>query len=153
MMEADNAIMSTAGTEFDTSTHTTDRMSARKQRIELIMRGERRRHWSLEQKQAIVAESLAPNASLMTIAQQHGIGTGLLYAWRHQLLGKQPAGAACFARVDIPNGPRRLAGPVATPSARSSGLIEIVLPDGTSVRVDAQVDDGALRRVLGVLRG
>ena len=31
------------------------------------------------------------------------------------------------------------------------GLIEIVLPGGTSVRVDAQVDDRALRCVLGAL--
>ena len=32
-------------------------------------------------------------------------------------------------------------------------LIEIVLPNGSSVRVDAQVDEQALRRVLAVLRG
>ena len=36
--------------------------------------------------------------------------------------------------------------------SRSRGLIEIVLPGGTSVRVDAYVDDRALRRVLDVLR-
>jgi hypothetical protein len=32
-------------------------------------------------------------------------------------------------------------------------LIEIVLPDGTAVRVDAQIDPRALRRVLATLRG
>jgi hypothetical protein len=35
----------------------------------------------------------------------------------------------------------------------SGGLIEIVLPSGTRVRVDAQVDSRALRRVLAVLEG
>jgi hypothetical protein len=30
-------------------------------------------------------------------------------------------------------------------------MIEIALPGGVSVRVDAQVDSGALRRVLAVL--
>jgi transposase len=40
------------------SAHTTDRMSARNQRIELITRGERRRRWSVEQKRDIAAESL-----------------------------------------------------------------------------------------------
>ena len=34
---------------------------------------------------------------------------------------------------------------------RAEGLIEIMLPGGASVRVDAQVDGRALRRVLGVL--
>jgi hypothetical protein len=33
------------------------------------------------------------------------------------------------------------------------GTIEITLADGTSVRVNADVDEPALRRVLGVLRG
>jgi hypothetical protein len=35
---------------------TTDRMSVRSQRIEVITRGERRRRWSVEQKREIVAE-------------------------------------------------------------------------------------------------
>ena len=34
---------------------------------------------------------------------------------------------------------------------RAAGLIEIVLPGGASVRVDAQVDVRALRRVLSAL--
>ena len=49
--------------------------------------------------------------------------------------------------------PPRLTGPVGTAPTAPSGLIEIVLPGGATVRVDAQVDDQALRRVLGVLRG
>jgi hypothetical protein len=38
-------------------------------------------------------------------------------------------------------------------TARTPGLIEIVLPDGTTVRVEAQIDPRALRRVLAALRG
>jgi hypothetical protein len=34
---------------------------------------------------------------------------------------------------------------------RPDGLIEILLPSGVSVRVDAQVDRRALRHVLGAL--
>jgi hypothetical protein len=63
--------ISTTGTEADTSTHTSDPKSARPQRIEVITRGERRRRWSLGEKQAIVAESLAPNASLTAVARRH----------------------------------------------------------------------------------
>jgi hypothetical protein len=36
---------------------------------------------------------------------------------------------------------------------RSEGLIEIILPDGVSLQVDAQVNVEALRRVLDALRG
>ena len=36
---------------------------------------------------------------------------------------------------------------------RPQGLIEIVLPGGPCVRVDAEVDARALRRVLGALEG
>lgn len=44
--------------------------------------------------------------------------------------------------------------PVAPPSAvHADGLIEIVLPSGVSVCVDAHVDGRALRRVLGALEG
>ena len=154
MVDTDRPVISTVGgTEADTSTRTSDRKSARPQRIEVITRGERRRRWSLEEKQAIVAESLAPNASLTAVARRHEIGTGLLYAWRHQLLGRRSGEAACFARVDVISEAHRLTGPMIAAPAKPSGLIEIVLLGGISVRVDAQVDDRALRRVLATLRG
>ena len=68
------------------SAHTTDRMSARSQRIELITRGERRRRWSVEQKREIAAESLEPGISPITVARRYGISSGLLYTWRRHLL-------------------------------------------------------------------
>jgi hypothetical protein len=45
--------------------------------------------------------------------------------------------------------------PVATVGATAGtpSLIEIVLPDGTAIRVDAQIDPRALRRILATLRG
>jgi len=131
--------------DSDRSTH----MSARAQRIEVITRGERRRRWSAGEKQAIVAESAEPNVSIAGIARKHGIGTGQLYAWRHQFLVNHPGKAASFARVEVLSEPLRITGPAAS----RSGLIEIVLPGGATVRVDAQVDEPALRRVLAVLRG
>ena len=133
----------------DESTHKSAHMSARTQRIEVITRGERRRRWSGEDKQAIVAESLEPRVSIAAVARKHGIGTGLLYNWRHQFAVKRPGQATGFARVELLPEPRRLAGP----AVPSRGLIEIVLPEGPIIRVDAQVDEPALRRVLAVLRG
>jgi len=133
----------------DESTHKSAPMSARTQCIEVITRGERRRRWSTEEKQAIVAESLEPHVSVAAVARKHGIGTGLLYNWRHQFVVKRADRAAGFARVELLPQPRRLAGPIVP----LPGLIEIVLPDGPIIRVDAQVDEQTLRRVLAVLRG
>jgi transposase len=75
------------------------------------------------------------------IARKHGIGTGQLYSWRHQLLRKPPARTVSFARAALTAIP-------ATPS----GVIEIVLPDRTAVRISGEVDEHTLRRVLTVLR-
>jgi transposase len=137
-------------------------MSARNQRIELIMRGERRRRWSVEQKREIAAESLEPGISPITVARRYGISSGLLYTWRRHLLegslGVTGQPVAKFARVEVMAMPAArapaippVAPPAAAPSGPMNGMIEIALPGGVSVRVDAQVDSGALRRVLAAL--
>jgi transposase len=118
--------------------------------MDLIPRGERYRRWTVEQKQTIAAQSLAPGASPTNIARLHGISTGQLYTWRKALKAAQPgAASARFARVEV------AVQPVAPPDvpARPLGLIEIALSDGTTVRVDARIDPRALRRVLTALRG
>ena len=132
------------------SAHTTSRKSAPTLRMDLIPRGERRRRWTTEQKQTIAAQSLASGASPPEVARRHGISTGQLYTWRHALKAAQPGAAiGRFARVEV------MPQPVAQPDilARSPGLIEIALSDGTTVRVDVGIDPCALRRVLAVPRG
>src|SRR6516162_6575850 len=126
------------------SGHTTGRMSARSQRIEVIMRGERRRRWSVEQKREIAAESLEAGISPSTVARRYGISSGLLYTWRRHLLegslGATRQTVAKFARVEVMAVPTDRAPaiqPVAQPAAadehRPDGIIEIALPDGVSV--------------------
>jgi transposase len=151
---------------------TSDHRSTRRQRIEVITRGERRRNWTAEQKREIAAESLEPGASPVTVARKHGISTGQIYTWRQQLL-RNAVGAAAgtkpgFVRVDVVTGPPRLEAavpaapelnpsalpsmpPLAPPLAQPDGRIEITLARGVSVRVDAKVDGAALRRVLAAL--
>ena len=147
-----------AAAETDTSaqasTHTSARMSGPRQRIEVITGAERRRRWSWEQKQAIVAESVAPRASPTAIARKYGLNTGQLYTWRRQILRRVPAvvAPAGFARVDLVEEPARSASPTPTVPMARSGLIEVILPNGASVRVDGCVDERALRRVLAALR-
>jgi hypothetical protein len=63
-----------------------------------------------------------------------------------------------FSRVEIEPArtdqtPQRLETVLPQPvvSPRPSGLIEIVLPNGVTLRVDTAVDERALRRVLAAL--
>jgi transposase len=153
------------------SGHKGSHMTAPTQRIEVITRGERRRRWSIEEKREIVAESLGAGVRPIEIIHKHGITSGQLYAWRQQLTRRMDGPAAHppagFARVDVVAAGREVPTQPATeipatvtkPQAqfaavatlRTKGLIEIVLPGGISVRVDARVDDRALRCVLAAL--
>ncbi len=52
--------------------------------VEVRVRAERRRRWSAEDKLRIVREALEPGAVAKAVAGRHGIGTGLLFAWRRE---------------------------------------------------------------------
>ena len=142
---------------------TITRMSVREQPVEVITRGERRRVWTDAQKHGIVLESLEPGGSPTTVARRHGIGTGLLYTWRRQMVEGQlkalmptapsfvsvaavPDGSVAAGDPPVPEAPC----PAARPDA-GAAPIEIVLPDGVMVRVSAVVEEVALRRVLAAL--
>ena len=150
------------------SARTTDHRSARTARVEVLTRAEPRRSWTADQKRQIVAESLGPDLTATEVARKYRISSGQLYTWRQQLVSL-PASVVTraptqqFAAVELamvaspalPSPPLSQAPtPTASPSpVHADGLIEIVLPSGVSVRVDAQVDGRALRRVLGALEG
>jgi transposase len=143
---------------------TMDRKGTGRGREEVLAR-ERRRTWTPEQKHAIVAESLGSELTPTEVARKYAISSGLLYSWRQQVLGGQVSvvtgSAPSFARVELapalqpPECSERVSPAVPSPpppqSSRSDGVIEIVLPSGVLVRVDAAVDGRALRRVISAL--
>ena len=144
--------------------HTINRMSVREAPVEVITRGERRRVWAPEQKRDIVMESLEPGGSPIAVARRHGIGSGLLYTWRRQVVEGQlkallPVPPSFVPVAALPDGegaaavekPIPQAAPSAAMPAGTPASIEIVLPDGVTVRVGAAVDEAALRRVLAAL--
>jgi transposase len=142
---------------------TIHRMSVRETPIEVITRGERRRIWTPEQKRDIVVESLEPGGSPIAVARRHGIGSGLLYTWRRQMVEGQlkallPVPPDFVPVAALHNGTGAAAEPPVPQTTAStvlsrdtSALIEIVLPDGVTARVGAAVNEMALRRVLSAL--
>ncbi len=139
---------------------TIGRRSARGAPVEVLVRGEPRRIWTWEQKRDIVAESLGPDLTPTEVARKYRISSGLLYTWRQQILSR-PEGlltrsSPSFAQVEmttvLPQPEAPIPPPHCTPPTRPEGLIDIILPDGILLRVDAQVNTKALRRVLEALR-
>ena len=79
------------------------------ERVEVRARPERRRRWSSAAKLAIVRETLAAGSTAQRVADRHGIGTGLIYTWRKQMLRAAMAG---FAPAEIkPDAPAALPRP------------------------------------------
>lgn len=129
---------------------------------------ERRRHWTPEEKAALLAEVEAEGGRVLMVARRHGISKSLLYNWRS-------AWKAAAKRAALPVAEFVQLGVITDASGQSSlmpmaagarwprgggltlaeraGVIEIDLPDGVRVRVDSGVNEKTLRRVLSALRG
>jgi transposase len=124
---------------------------------------EGRRSWTLDKKREITAERLGSELTPSEVARKHAIGSGQLYTWRRQLLSKSGAvierAMPRFAEVDLAlaspgaSAPMPTSGPAPSAPIRTGGMIEIMLPNGVSLRVDAEVDGRMLRRVLDALHG
>ena len=107
----------------------------------------RRRRWSEEEKARIVAESLDPAATSSAVARRYGLHASQLFTWRQQLQRSASAAQTLGGPGFVPV---LLAADGAAP-AGTVGRMEIALGP-VVVRVGADVDAAALRRVLEVLR-
>jgi transposase len=132
--------------------------------MEIITGVERRRQWRNEEKLGILAELDEPGARFNDVARRHDVSRGLLWQWRDaRRRGKLVADAPAFVQLQVVpelpapapqggSGPTLSAG-CSDPDSEPDDRIEIVLPDGTAVRVSEGISAAALRRVLAVLRG
>jgi transposase-like protein len=118
--------------------------------MEIITGTERRRRWRVEEKLRIVAEVEEAGACFADVARRHEVSRGLLWNWRRQVRrgSLAPEAAPMFTPVQITADPPLPHPPMTTLSpAPSSGVpvatvsdrIEIALPDGTCIRVGADV--------------
>src|SRR5262245_18286578 len=109
-----------------------------------------RRLWRREEKLAILAEADAPGGSESEVARRHALHTSLLFRWRHELAKRTRAASALldqgFLHVRLP--PPSV--PAPSDPARS-GIIEVVLAGGRTIRVGSDVDTAALVRIVEAL--
>jgi transposase len=140
--------------------------------------GERRRTRSLDERKRIVQEALAPGVSVASVARRHGLNANLIFKWIRRSREewrdrrREPAkektvvaapperGGSVFVPVKLLELATASALPpsdVVAKAARQTrrgarrGAMEISLPNGAKVLLDAEVDAEALRRVLSAL--
>ena len=130
-----------------------------------------RRGYDLDFKLKVLDETFALGASVAAVARHHGMNTNVIFRWRKlfregRLTGesgtktkKLPAPAFAPVRVvpDVPALPAPQPSPRAgtkesKSSPRKAGVMAITLPGGFSLRVDADIDEAALRRALAAVR-
>lgn len=116
------------------------------------IRARRRKSYTLEEKQQLVAESYEPGASVSVVARRHDINANLLFTWRRQLPAPGPVASPLDLIPIEVIGDAAGAVPTVPAGAEQRGVMEIVLIDGARVRVDATVREAALRRVLSALK-
>ena len=127
--------------------------------VEVLEDAGRRRRWSAEAKARIIEESSRPGGSVAIVARRYQVSRSLVYEWRRLArngeLGAEAAASFVPVEIEAPASPAAPAQDarqsLCAPQRRRVGLIEIELGAGRRVRVDAQFDAEALRRVLEVL--
>ena len=88
-----------------------------------------------------VRDQQSSGQSVASYCAEHALGASSFYLWRKRLA--EAPSPAPFVEV-ITGSTTSIAG--------SHGVIEIVLPDGLTVRLDAQVPMARLREIIAVLR-
>lgn len=114
--------------------------------------GARRRHWSDADKIRIVEESFVGHRQVSATARRHGISRSLLTVWRRQFRNGELGGARPPAFIPLTFSaetppPASTTPPPSNPDAK----VEIALRNGRRLVIPANVDPGALARLLLVV--
>jgi transposase len=113
-------------------------------RVEVLTGTPRRRRWSVAEKAAIVAESLAPGAVASTVALRHGLHRNQLYMWRRELRSGALANRGIAMPDFVPIVPERR-------SASGAAAIEIEI-GGVVLRAGTGVDLAFLGKIVRLLK-
>jgi transposase len=113
----------------------------------------RRRTWSDEDKRQLVALTYKAGTSVSIVARRYDLNANLLFTWRRQAGRCERTIAAAEVPPPLTFAPIEVMPDQVPPSCtRPKGQIVIELPGGSRVRVDGEVSEAALVRVLQALR-
>lgn len=112
---------------------------------------ETRRVRTEEERRAIVAEAMRGHRNASAVARRHGIAPSLLFRWKRLYAAQEkPSG--------LPSSPEFMPVAVALPPPAPSqapfkpgGMVEIEIAGGRKLRVGADIDTGALKRIVAAL--
>ncbi|MCP2137535.1 transposase [Rhizobium sp. SLBN-94] len=132
-----------------------------KHSIEVITSVERRRRWSREDKEQLVAACLEPGAVLSEIARAAGIHVSQLFRWRKELCRiEEPSLQVANTLVPVivseaapAAQPAALEAPIPSQPRRKRSDVTIELGRGRRVRVDSDIDTEVLGRILDCVLG
>jgi transposase len=113
-----------------------------------------RRVRSDDEKRAIVAEASQGFRNASAVARRHGIKPSLLFRWKKQFASKAAPDSTLAPNPFVPV---TLALPSPAPETAApfvpnkASLIEIEVAGGRKLRVGADIDIGALKRIVAAL--
>ena len=110
----------------------------------LLTGPERRRRWSGEVREQILAAAFSPGAVVADVARQFEVSTSLIYKWRRACLTPpEPMGFASAVLVSAPD-------PLAVPSLGPAIVVD--LPGGARVSLAANTPAALVAATLKALR-
>jgi transposase len=109
--------------------------------VEVLAGPERRRRWSIEQKQAIVAAAFEPGAVVRDVARRADVTSSLIYRWRRDLR----AAANGFAQVLVAPAGDGVTAPPPLPA------MEIEFAGNARARIPASVSPALAAAVVEAL--
>ena len=114
-----------------------------------------RRRWTLAEKRSVVEETFMSSRSISAVARKHGIAPALLFRWRRELATVTSRSGGTPSPPQTHFVPVCLSAPDAiSKPPMNAGFIEIeLMRHQVRLRVDAQVDAVALKRIVDVLVG
>jgi len=114
-------------------------------RVEVVTTVQRRRRWSVAEKEQLVAATLEPGAGVSAVARAAGLHASQLYGWRRQLCSRPAVGPA-FAAV-------RVAAEPAATALSGSREIDIAFAGGARMRITGVVDPAIVTAAVAALAG
>jgi transposase len=111
---------------------------------QVISGPERRRRWSEEQKQVLVAAAFAPGAIVSEVARRADVCPGQIYRWRQELRGADAGFAAVVVTADAD------CGPSVVPPMREA--VEIELSGVACLRIPPSTPPSLAAAVVRALR-